>query len=185
MNNKNTVNHRVCGVDVGTMFFQVAEENGDEVDVRITRNAFVELAATDDMEEILDRNNWQYVKDGDKYFVIGEDSLRVANMFPGKVELRRPLADGVLNKGEEKKMLVLAQLVKNSIGEAPTNKSLVCTCVSSESVDGSADSSFHKARLMGIFKSLGWEVKVLEEGHAVVLSERPVLVEPDGSESAL
>lgn len=179
----NQSNQKVVGCDVGTMFFQVAEQEGEEVSVNTTRNAFVELAATDDMEEVLDRNGWQYVKDGNKYFVIGEDSLRVANMFPGKVELRRPLQDGVLNKGEEKKMLVLAQLVKNSIGEAPTKTSVVTTCVSSDPVDGSVDSGFHKARLMGIFKNLGWNVKVLEEGHAVILSERPVVVEPDGSES--
>jgi len=40
---------------------------------------------------------------GKKYFVVGEDSMRVARMFPGKVELRRPMQDGILNKEEDKK----------------------------------------------------------------------------------
>jgi hypothetical protein len=50
-------------------------------------------------------------------------------------------------------------------------------------VDGSMDSTFHKARLTGLFQRLGWNVKVIEEGLAVVLSERPVMIENDGSES--
>ncbi len=177
---------KIYGVDMGTMFFQVAEL--DECDkktvkVKTTRNAFVELASSEDVDEVLEKNDWQYVQDGNKYYIIGEDSLKVANMFPGKVELRRPLQDGVLNKNEEKKMLILSHLISSSIGNSPNKQSIVCTCVSSESVDGSVDNAFHKARLMGIFKNLGWNVKVIEEGLAVILSERPVMKEPDGTES--
>ena len=177
---------KIYGVDMGTMFFQVAElDKSDKnfVHVKTTRNAFVELESSEDVDEVLKRNDWQYIQDGNKYYIIGEDSLRVANMFPGKVELRRPLQDGVLNKNEEKKMLVLSHLVKSSIGIAPDKNSVVCTCVSSESADGSVDSAFHKARLMGIFKNLGWNVKIIEEGHAVILAERPVMKEPAGTES--
>lgn len=177
-------NNKAAGVDCGTMFFQVAEEVEGKTRIKTTRNAFVELQETDDIEEQLERNNWQYVKDDNHYYVIGEDSIRVANMFPGKVSLRRPLQDGVLNKGEDKKMLVLTELIKSSIGKAPSSNSVVCTCVSSESADDSIDSKFHKARLSGIFKSLGWQTKIIEEAHAVILSERPVVIEPDGSESA-
>ena len=175
-------NVKAC--DPGTMFFQVAEMQDDgQINIKTTRNAFVELAESEDIEEVLRQNQWQYVRDDNKYYVIGEDSLRVAKMFPGKVELRRPLQGGVLNKGEEKKMLILAELIKSSIGTPPDDSSLVCFCVSSSSVDGSVDSTFHKARLTGMFKRLGWNTKVIEEGMAIVLSERPVVVDSDGVES--
>ncbi|MFA5598995.1 MAG: hypothetical protein WDA06_00225 [Phenylobacterium sp.] len=176
---------RAVACDVGTMFFQAAEilEN-DEINIKTTRNAFVELANSDDIEDVLKQNNWQYIKDGDVYYVIGEDSLRVAKMFPGRVELRRPLQDGVLNKGEDKKILVLGKLIEDSVGLPPDENSVVCTCVSSSSADGSADNTYHKARLTGLFKRLGWNVKVIEEGLAVILSERPVLIESDGTESS-
>jgi hypothetical protein len=172
---------KAVSLDCGTMFFQIAEQNksGDTV-IKTTRNAFVEIKETEDIEDELRRNKWQYVKDGNRYYVIGEDSMRVANMFPG-AELRRPLQDGVMNKQEDKKMLVLNELIKSSIGVSPTTTSLVCTCVSSESADESVDSKFHKARLMGMIKNLGWNVKVIEEGFAVILAERPVMVE-DGKE---
>ena len=175
-------NYRAIAADLGTMFFQVASvgEN-DQINIKTTRNAFVELAGMEDIEDILKQNKWQYVKDGDKYYVIGEDSLRVAKMFPGKVELRRPLQDGVLNRNEDKKMLILAELIESSVGKAPDENSLVCFCISSPSVDGSADSTFHKSRLTGMFKRLGWDTKVIEEGMAVILSERPTMIEPDGN----
>jgi len=177
------VNSRACGIDPGTMFFQVAEKNGEDIDIKSIRNSFVELEASEDIEQVLQQNDWQYVQDDKKYYIIGEDSMRVARMFPGKVELRRPMQDGVLNKGEEKKMLVMSQMIESSIGKAPDDKSVVCFCVSSESVDSGVDNTFHRARLEGMFKRLGWQTKIIEEGHAVILSERPVMIEPDGKES--
>jgi hypothetical protein len=175
---------RIYGLDCGTMFFQVAENNEDgTLNLKEIRNAFVELEASEDIEQVLAQNDWQYVSDDKHYYVIGEDSMRVARMFPGKVELRRPMQGGVLNKGEDKKMLVMAKMIESSIGKAPDNNSLVCTCVSSDPVDGAQDNLFHKARLEGMFKRLGWNVKVIEEGHAVILSEKPVMIEKDGSKT--
>ncbi len=172
---------RVVSCDCGTMFFQVAEnaEDGSLV-LKEIRNAFVELEASEDIEQVLSQNDWQYVSDGKHYYVLGEDSMVVARMFPGRVELRRPMQGGVLNKGEDKKMLVMAKMIESSIGEAPDKTSLVCTCISSDPVDGAVDNTFHKARLEGMFKRLGWNVKFIEEGHAVVLSEKPVIIEADG-----
>jgi hypothetical protein len=175
---------KAMALDPGTMFFQTATiGEDDKTGIKTIRNAFVEMMETDDIEDILKQNNWQYVKDGSKYYVIGEDSLRVAKMFPGKVELRRPMKDGVLNKDEDKKMLILAKLIESTIGKAPNKSSVVCACISSPSVDGSHDNTFHRSRLEGMLKNLGWNVKIIEEGLAIILSERPVVKEPDGTES--
>ena len=111
---------RIIGFDPGTMFFQVAEKNSNgEIDFKSMRNSFVELQnyETQDVEEVLKQNKWQYVFDGDNYYVIGEDSLKCSLIFPG-IELRRPMQDGVLNKGEEKKMLVMAKIIESLIGSS-------------------------------------------------------------------
>lgn len=172
---------KVYGVDVGTMFFQVSKEDNGKIRYKTIRNTFVELPDTGDTEELLENNNWQYVKDGDNYYVIGEEALKVARLFP-KIELRRPLQGGVLNPEEEKKMIVLAKMIESSIGKADKDEtSVVCTCVSSESVDDSVNSKMHQARLKSMFQRLGWDVKIIEEGMAVILSERPV-IEEDGKE---
>ncbi len=172
--------NRAVGCDVGTMFFQVAEIEQGNINVRTTRNAFVELEETDDMGDILKQNNWQYVRDGNKYYVLGEDAMRVARMLPGRVELRRPLQDGVLNRGEDKKMLVLAELISSSVGQAIDDKSVICTCISSKSVDGSLNSTFHRARLEGMFSRNGWKTKIIEEGYAVIVSEKPIVINKKG-----
>ena len=176
---------RAVGVDPGTMFFQVAEKKSGEEGLAFTavRNAFVELADTEGVDDILSRNEWQYIKDGNVYFVIGDDAIQVANILPGKVEVRRPMADGVLNKNEDKKLVVLAEIIGSSVGKAPDGNSWICSCVSSESVDGSQNSVFHRQRLEALYKRLGWNVKIIDEGHAVVLAERPTVVE-DGEEVA-
>jgi hypothetical protein len=172
---------KVYGVDCGTMFFQTAENSSDgTILLKEIRNAFVELEASEDIDQVLSQNDWQYVSDGKHYYVLGEDSMRVARMFPGKVELRRPMQGGVLNKGEDKKMLVMAKMIESSIGKAPDSTSLICTCVSSEPIDGAQDNLFHRARLEGMFKRLGWNVNVIEEGEAVILAENPSITDKDG-----
>jgi hypothetical protein len=172
-----------AGYDVGTMFCQMAKtsKSGDAAFSSI-RNAFVEIPESDDVEEILSRNGWQWVRDGRSVFVIGEDSVQVAKLFPGKVEIRRPLQDGVLNKNEEKKNIVLASIIESQLGKAPDDSSVVATCISSPCIDSSGDSTFHSARLKSMFSRLGWNVKIIEEALAVVLSERPCVIEDDGTE---
>tara|TARA_B100000614_G_scaffold262909_1_gene300812 strand:+ start:291385 stop:292392 length:1008 start_codon:yes stop_codon:yes gene_type:complete len=162
------------------MFFQSSEKDGEGIKYKTIRNAFVELDDNDDIEETLQRNGWQYLQDGGKYYVIGDDAMKVANIFPGKVEVRRPMADGVLNKNEDKKLVVLAKMIESAIGTAPDDKSWCCMCVSSESVDGSQDSVFHRNRLEALVARLGWNVKIIEEGHAVVTSAKPVMKEEGG-----
>ena len=174
---ENEIKDGVVGTDVGTMFFQVADEGSN---IKTIRNAFVEIEGIDDIEEILKQNNWQYVKDGEKYYVIGEDSLRVARMFD-KIQLRRPMADGILNKDENQKMLVLSEMISSTLGKAPTDRSVVCICVSSPPVDDVTGNTYHEARLSSMFTRLGWKVKVIEEGYAVVLSECPTIEEKDGT----
>lgn len=177
---------RAIGVDPGTMFFQTAEIKGsDEVAFQEIRNAFIELDVTEESSEALTQNNWKYIHDESegKYYVLGEDALKMAKMFPGKLELRRPMKDGVLNKGEGKKMIVLSDIIERSLGKPTDELDIVTTCVSSPSVDGSSDSSYHRSRLQGMFSNAGWDVKVIEEAHAVILSENPTMQEEDGSEA--
>lgn len=176
---------RAVGLDPGTMFFQSAEKKDGQEGLSFisVRNAFVELADSEGVDDILSRNEWQYIKDENVYYVIGDDAIQVANILPGKVEVRRPMSDGVLNKNEDKKLVVLSEIIESTVGRATDDNSWVCSCVSSESVDGSQDSVFHKQRLEALYRRLGWQVKIIEEGHAVVLSERPTVVE-DGKEVA-
>jgi hypothetical protein len=164
------------------MFFQTAETIDQSIATKTIRNVFIELEKTEDTDQMLQQHQYQYVEDAKHIYVIGEDAMRLARMVPGKIELRRPLQDGVLNAGEEMKMLVLNELIKSTIGHAPTSTSVVCTCVSSAPVDGSPNNTFHERRLKGMFEHLGWNTVVIEEALAVILNERPTLIDTDGTE---
>ena len=172
------------GFDVGTMFCQCAKvtENG-KTNISSSRNSFVEIDNSgSDLEEILLRNKWQYINDSGRYYVIGDDSLQVVKLFPNKLELRRPMQDGVLNKNEEKKNIVLGKIIESMIGQAPKQNCVVATCVSSQCIDDSLNSDFHALRLKSMFTRLGWNVKVIEEGLAVILNERPSCNDSNGVE---
>lgn len=175
---------RAIGLDPGTAFFQVAEKNEKgEIEFKTIRNCFVELEdyKSEDIEQILKQNNWEYIVDGNHYYILGEDSLKVSRLFP-KVELRRPMKDGILNKYEDKKMLVIASMISNAIGKSDDDNSVVCFCVSSETVDMELNSIFHKARMEGMIKRLGFQTKCIDEAQGIILSERPTIIDEDGTE---
>ena len=177
---------RAIGLDPGTAFLQVAEKDGKDINIKTIRNAFVELIESEDMEDIeniLKKNNWQYIRDGKSFFVCGEDSIKISRMFPA-IEIRRPMQSGILNKNEKKNMLIMASLVENALGgKNLDDNSLVCFCVSSESIDTEIDSIFHRSRLESMIKRLNYKVKCIPEALAVILSEKPEIVEKDGSVS--
>jgi hypothetical protein len=176
---------RCIGFDPGTAFFQIAEQGDDSnINLKSIRNSFVELQGfgdSGDIEQILKQNNWQYVSDDKCYFVVGEDSVKVAQLFP-EIEIRRPMQDGVLNKGENKKMLVIASMIENAIGRAKDDDSVVCFCVSSPVIDSGIDNVFHKSRLEGMIRRLGFETKCIDEAMAIILSERPSIISDEGKE---
>jgi len=175
---------RAIALDPGTAFFQVAEKNDNgEIELKTIRNVFVELSSfeNDDIEQILKQNNWEYVRDGKHFYVIGEDSLKIARLFP-EIEIRRPMQDGVLNKGENKKMLIMASIIENAIGKSEDDNSVVCYCVSSPVIDSNIDNVFHKNRLEGMIKRLGFTSKCIDEGMGILFSERPTITDENGEE---
>jgi len=174
---------RALALDPGTAFFQVAEKNDKgEIEFKTIRNSFVEISdhVGEDIEQILKQNKWQYVSDGKNHYIIGDDSLKVSRLFP-EIEIRRPMQDGVLNRGEDKKMLIMASMIESILGKAEDDDSLVCFCVSSDAVDSKLTNEFHQKRMEGMIERLGFKTKCIEEGMGVLFSERPVAI-VDGEE---
>jgi len=175
---------RAISFDPGTAFFQIAEKNNKgEIEFKTTRNAFVEISnyVGEDIEQILKQNKWQYIADGKNYYIVGNDSLKVSRLFP-EIEVRRPMKNGVLNKKEDKKMLIMASMIENAIGKAEDDCSVVCYCVSSPVIDSNIDNIFHKNRIEGMIKRLGFIPKCVEEGMGILFSERPVIKDKEGNE---
>lgn len=177
----------VCAYDFGTGFCQQAQLNSqNEIEYKNIRNCFVELPNDEETEAAMTQNDWQYIfdKESNKYYVIGEGAVKICRLFPGKVVLKRPMKSGVIDSQEKSCLLVLSEMAERLIPKAKDGAlNVLTTCISSPPVDGGSDSAFHKMRLQSIVSRLGYEVNVIEEGHAVVMSSNPTMKQEDGTES--
>ena len=89
------------GLDVGTAnILSAVQDAGGKVTVKRERNAFLEIPSESGNNlELLTKLNVPYVTHRDKFFVLGDVSFQLANMF-GR-EVRRPMQDGFLSPLEQ------------------------------------------------------------------------------------
>lgn len=183
-------------IDVGTMFL-VKSEIGKNKKVTFTseRNCFLQAVTTDDTEQTLKDNNWSYVKHENKFYILGEDAIKLRNLLTIKSSekdknlilteisnLRRPMKDGVLNTGEEKLSIAIIQkIIANLVGPPSYPNEVLAFCVPGDAVDKSLSVSFHRSILINFIKSLGYVAECVPEAVAIIYSERPV-AEENGEE---
>lgn len=185
----------MLGLDLGTMFLVRAsiDEATDETVFTPQRNCFLEVNS-DDAEDTLKSNNWTYAKHGDKYYVLGEDALKLKNLLTVKSspendriiatkvgELRRPMKDGILNTGEEKlSVAIIQKLIENLVGKPSKPNEVLCFCAPGDPVDRSLSVVFHRTMLSNFLQSLGYKVECIPEALAIIFSERPTVEDADG-----
>lgn len=156
------------------------------------RNCFLQAAYTDDTEETLKENKWNYVKFGNDFFIVGEDAIKLKNLLTVKTnssdsniiatkvgDLRRPMANGVLNTGEEKlSMAIIQKIIGNLVGKPKYTGEVLCFCAPSDPVNSNLSVIFHKTMLTGFLKSLGYTVECIPEALAIIFSENPIADDP-------
>lgn len=183
-------------IDIGTMFLVKGEIGSDnDPEFTVERNAFLEAASSEDTIETLKDNNWSYAQYGDKYYILGEDAIKLKNLLTvnssddgivmTKVgELRRPMKDGILNTGEEKlSVAIIQKLIGNLLGPPACKGETLCFCAPGDPVDKNLTVVFHKTMLTNFLKSLGYTVECIPEALAIIFSERPVAEDPDEGEA--
>lgn len=180
-------------LDVGTMFLCRSEEDQLSGGVSFTseRNCFLEAASTIDTEQTLKDNNWSYAKHENKYYILGEDAIKLKNLLTvnkgdadivvTKVgDLRRPMKDGLLNTGEDKlSIAIIERLISNLLGAPKHAGEKLCFCVPGDPVDRNIRVLFHQSMLTRFLKGLGYDAESIPEALAIIFSERPVVEDPD------
>lgn len=183
-------------LDVGTMFLVKGELDpmiGNEPVFTRERNCFLQAASTDDTETTLKENNWSYAKYEDKFYILGEDAIKLKNLLTLSSknsdndnilmtrvgDLRRPMKDGLLNTGEEKLSIAMIQtILKNLLGKPSHKDEALCFCVPGNPVDKDKKVLFHETMLTRFFKSLGYRVESIPEALAIIYSEIPTVEDP-------
>lgn len=159
------------GLDVGTSFLVSATPSQDtSVTFKKVRNAFLEVETSEFTTNMLKKSNVSFVE-GRKntLYVLGDAGLQMASIFKESA-LRRPLAKGVLSKGELEAVDVLSTLFKNILGEPNTPKEKVYYSIPADAADTGQDTRFHSNQLTHILKTLGYTPTPMNESLAIVFN---------------
>ena len=177
--NNETEKYLIGGADVGTGTLLFAKMNENNVEVNKMRDMFIyiqdnQISAAEMASSKLDYIT-QYEDDGQIEFhaVIGEDALKMANIFNSKIN--RPMAKGMLSPNEIHAAPIISSMFKTIIGEEVKGGQVVFS-VPSEPMDLEegevAPLIFHTEMFKKIFKNIGFNEAIpLNEGMAVIYSE--------------
>ena len=159
------------GLDVGTanLLSAVQDENG-QVTVKRERNAFLEIPTEVSTSlELLTQLNVPYVRHQDRFYVLGDVSFQLANMF-GR-EVRRPMQDGFLSPVEQDAIPIMKFLLERLLGQPAVEKEPVYFCIPAPSIDQENDTVYLEGIVGSLLSKIGYQPKSMNEGHAVVYSE--------------
>lgn len=170
------------GVDVGTANIVVCRQREDGTFVnRFHRNMLYPLDVSDESRDLLDRSKYLYVEVNDKFYVVGDDALRLVNAI-GKGDVVRPMKDGLLNPSLKESADLLFFIIKAITG-APiiASESLRFSCPGNP-VDIARDNLFHQMVLTHFFSSVGYNTKPVNEAMCIAYDCNPIMKSDEGEQ---
>jgi hypothetical protein len=160
------------GCDLGTGFLVAARQgNNQQIQTRSIRDAFLDFdsADTPTLKSMLSMNNMNYIEDGDRLFLIGNDAVNMANIF--KREARRPLSRGVISPGESDAEKILLVILDQLLGKATVPNEVCFYSVPGIPIDREGiDITYHTAIFGKLINSLGYKAMHMNESQAIVYS---------------
>lgn len=158
------------GLDVGTANLVAATQNPDgSITVKLERNAFLDVNADVYSKAMLTKLKVPYVMRGDRLIVIGQASFELANVF-GR-ETRRPMKDGLISPNEVDGLPMIRLIIEKILGEPAQPGENCYFSVPAPSIDRDNNIIYHQGLFEGMLRSMGYNAKAINEGHAVVFSE--------------
>lgn len=168
------------GVDVGTSNIVVSRQTEDGTFVnRYHRDMLFPLDISEESKDLLDRSDYLYVKVNDKFFIVGEDALRLVNAI-GRGEVVRPMKDGILNPSLKESSELLFYIIKAVVGDPIVPNEPLRFSVPANPVDREIDNLFHKMILQNFFTKLGYEAKSVNEAMSIAYDQNPVSKSDEG-----
>lgn len=162
------------GVDVGTANIVVTRMGEDGTfSVRHHRNMLFEIEESDESLDLIQRGDFLYAKSDGRYYIVGDDALKLANMVEGG-EVIRPMKDGMLNPGLRRSRDLLFHIIKATIGEPVVEGERLRFSVPANPLDvGESTNLFHQEVLGSFFGTSGYVPRPINEALANLHSEAP------------
>src|SRR4029078_13097568 len=157
------------GLDVGTSKVVAAKRKGKEIDTGAQLNAFIPVPWSRFTETILGQNEISSYRENDELIIYGTATEKFANMFNANV--RRPMADGLINPKERFAMPVLEAILQTLVPKASAQGEVLAFSVPAATEGHEAQLTYHEATLRRYFESLGYKPVAINEGLAVIFSE--------------
>ena len=159
----------IKGLDLGTSRIVVArprQENRFEFSTQL--NAFVALPHSKVTESMLERERILFSIEDGEILAYGNKVEKFANLLGG--ETRRPMQTGLLNPREPKSLHMTELALRHLCGPAQPGEK-ICFSVPAAPPTNQQDLIYHERTVTQMLEQLGYQVKSLNEGLAVVYAE--------------
>jgi hypothetical protein len=155
------------GLDIGTSRIVVAD-GPDGGRSRTQLNAFVPVPVSEMAENMLKQRGMVYEKNCKNLYVYGNDSQFFASFLD--TDARRPMCTGLLNPQEANSQHIIQRIIQLMVPRARKGE-VLCFSAPGKGEGVNGNLVYHEAVLKQFLQSLGYSVKSLNEGQAVVFSE--------------
>jgi hypothetical protein len=162
-------NRKRFGLDIGTSRIVLAHASGDSFQFDSQLNAFVSLPFSKLTCSVLEKEGIPHSRVDGQILVFGDASERFADLL--HTETRRPMLEGTLNPSEPDGLAVVRAIVELLAGPGDKTGCKLCYSVPAAPLGSPEGTKFHNAALHQMLSELGYEVRSLEEGLAVVFAE--------------
>ncbi len=157
------------GLDVGTSRIVLATRVREEFEFRSQLNAFVTIPCSRLAQDVLQKEKIPYMLQDGAIVVYGDESEKFADLF--HAETRRPMLKGTLNGNEPEGLAVVKSIVSLLAGTGKRPNQKLCFSVPAPLLGSEEDAKAHEEPLRQGLSELGYEVRSIDEGLAVVYGE--------------
>ncbi|MGD0298556.1 MAG: hypothetical protein ABSE86_15740 [Bryobacteraceae bacterium] len=168
MRHSDKENHSALGLDVGTSRICVAQRAGEEYQFETQLNAFVTVPFSNMTQTVLGKERIPHTVSGPEIVVHGNESDRFADLL--NVDTRRTMTRGVLNPAEPDSLNMFRKIVESLLDSTKEPQKL-CFTVPAAPIGAEENLTYHEATLRQVLTEMGYQVKSINEGLAVIYSE--------------
>ncbi|HLK18031.1 MAG TPA: hypothetical protein VKT81_03710 [Bryobacteraceae bacterium] len=161
-------NNSALGLDVGTSRICLAQRVGEEFQFQTQLNAFVTVPFSSMTESVLTKENIPHTVSGPEILVHGNESDRFADLL--NVDTRRTMTKGVLNPVEPDSLSMFRKIVGSLLASTNEPRKL-CFTVPAAPLGAEENLTYHEATLRQVLSDMGYQVRSVNEGLAVIYSE--------------
>jgi hypothetical protein len=145
-----------------------ARQTGQEIKYGTQLNAFVAIPYSKMTESVLHKEGVPHTIEANEIIVHGNESERFADLL--NKDIRRPMLRGLLNPEEPDSVRLIHEITTALLGKAEKGQKL-CFTVPAAPVGAEENLTYHEATIRQVVGELGYNVKSISEGLAVVYGE--------------